>query len=126
MEEFEFDENDFIIINPMWHVVDRKGADDPNNIRVWTGRANKSKRVFVVGFTDQDLAERCISGLNDPDAMALVFPTPQKWLEFLEYLADAGHKYIAVDPEPRRPLRIDTISRLIAIVRQSIKRQEGT
>jgi hypothetical protein len=127
MEELDLDPDRFIIVNPVWHVVDRRSIDNPDakGIGVIQG-ATADGRPYTPFFTDADLAERFLRRLDDPNAMAFPFRQPRDWLAFLEFLAEVGHECTAPDPEPGRRLQLRTISSVIQAMREQLKRQEGS
>ena len=77
-----------------------------------TGR-RRLKRVFriatlatrgkkaVAAFTDEDLAERFLETLGDPEMVPLATRTLEALLELLEYLRMSGYALVAFDPVPK-------------------------
>lgn len=126
MEELDFDPNQFIVVNPLWYVADRKSLDDPDARGVVFAKGVTSGgRAFVAVFTDRDLAERFVERVRLPDAVPVEIRTPTEFLTILDYLAETGseHELIAIDPESGQLPRIATIARVIQAVRESLKQQ---
>lgn len=121
MEELDYDPERFSIVNPVWHVVDRKSIPDGPPLFA-TGEGSDG-RQYVVAFTDIDLAQRFIERMGHPDAVAIPMPKPSNWIDILENLTGQGHEYVAIDPEPGRRLRIYSIPELIEHVRNMLREQ---
>jgi hypothetical protein len=120
MEELDFDPDKFIIVNPIWHVVDRKSVENPDEKGIGVIRGVTSDGPYVPFFTDQHLAERFGERLGDPDAIAVPFATPRDWLFFLEFLDENGHEKIGPDPEPGKGLPIYPIAHMMRAIRAKL------
>jgi hypothetical protein len=55
----------------------------------------------VAAFTDEDLAERFLQTLGDPEMVLLATRTPDMLIELLESMQGAGYVLVAFDPCPR-------------------------
>ena len=55
----------------------------------------------VAAFTDEDLMERFLEALGEPEMVQLVTRTPQALLELLENLRESGYALVGFDPVPR-------------------------
>jgi hypothetical protein len=55
----------------------------------------------VAAFTDEDLAERFLEALGDPEMVPLTTGTPATLIELLENLRRSGYALIAFDPVPK-------------------------
>ena len=55
----------------------------------------------VAAFTDQDLAERFLQSLGDPDMVLLATRTPDMLIELLENVRSSGCVLVAFDPIPK-------------------------
>ena len=54
----------------------------------------------VAAFTDEDLMERFVEALGNPEMVPLVTHTPETLLELLENLRESGCDLVAFDPVP--------------------------
>jgi hypothetical protein len=54
----------------------------------------------VAAFTDEDLVERFLEALGDPEMVPLATRTPEALLELLENLRESGCALVAFDPVP--------------------------
>ena len=73
----------------------------------------------VAAFTDEDLAERFLEALGDPEMIPLATRTPTALLGLLENLKRLGYAMVAFDPIPR-PVFIP-----LATVLEDVRRELG-
>jgi hypothetical protein len=73
----------------------------------------------VAAFTDEDLVERFLEALGDPEMISLATRTPTALLELLQNLKRSGFTFVAFDPFPK-PVYIP-----LATVLEDVRREVG-
>jgi hypothetical protein len=61
----------------------------------------KGGKKAVAAFTDEDVAERFLEALGDPEMIPLATRTPTALLELLQNLKRSGYTLVAFDPLPK-------------------------
>jgi hypothetical protein len=62
---------------------------------------HKRGQNAVAAFTDEDLVERFLQTLGDPEMIPLATRTPDALLELLENVRSSGCSLVAFDPIPK-------------------------
>ena len=98
----------FLYTTKLWFAVRESSVIEDNE----TGR-RRLKDVFhiatidtrgkkaVAAFTDEDLAERFLEALGDPEMVCFATRTPDALIELLENLQRSGYSLVAFDPMPK-------------------------
>jgi hypothetical protein len=73
----------------------------------------------VAAFTDEDLAERFLEALGDPEMIPFATRTPTALLELLQNLKRSGYTLVAFDPFPK-PVHIP-----LSTVLEDVRREVG-
>jgi hypothetical protein len=98
-------QDEFLYTTKLWFAVHENSVltDDEtgrrqlkNEFRIATLETGGPKAV--VAFTDEDLAERFLEALGDPEMVPPATGTPDALIELLENLRRAGYALIAFDP----------------------------
>jgi hypothetical protein len=81
--------------------------------------SGQTRQPPVAAFTDEDLAERFLQALGDPEMVLLPTRTPDMLIELLEDVQSAGYVRVAFDPCPR-PVLVP-----VQTVLRDVRRQVG-
>jgi hypothetical protein len=98
---------EFLYTTKLWFAVHERSvftADETGRRRLKDvfriATLEQGGKKAVATFTDEDLAERFLEALDDPEMVPLATRTPDALIELLENLRRSGYALVAFDPVP--------------------------
>jgi hypothetical protein len=100
--------DEFLYTTKLWFAVHESSVitDDETGRRRLKGAfriatLETGGQKAVAAFTDEDLVERFLEALGDPEMVPLATQTPEALLELLDNLEKSGYSLVAFDPVPK-------------------------
>ena len=102
MDDYPSEEGGFVIPSGLWFIGPKDCPRDPLFLCETLVKYGNSEGAFVAAFTDEDLAQRYLERIPDPDK-ALYEPfhpkDPEALTVLLIVLEALGQTHLSIDPE---------------------------
>ena len=102
MEEFPVEEGELVIPHGLWFIGPKDCPRDLDFLCTTLVKCGSNEGAFVAAFTDEDLAQRYLERITDPDkAMYEPFhpKDPEALTVLLIVLEALGQTHLSIDPE---------------------------